>query len=71
MILYLEALAAIALSLSLLMAGAWMVQQRTAILAGSIPSGRFRSGLPARQARCGRPRAYHRAQGNGWSQHWW
>jgi steroid 5-alpha reductase family enzyme len=29
MILYLEALAAIALSLSLLMAGAWMVQQRT------------------------------------------
>ena len=29
MILYLEALAAVALSLSLLMAGAWMVQQRT------------------------------------------
>ena len=29
MVLYLEALAAIALSLSLLMAGAWMVQQRT------------------------------------------
>src|ERR1700674_440337 len=29
MILYVEALAAIALSLSLLMAGAWMVQQRT------------------------------------------
>jgi len=29
MMLYLEALAAIALSLSLLMAGAWMVQQRT------------------------------------------
>src|SRR5579863_2515269 len=29
MILYLEALAAIALSLSILMAGAWMVQQRT------------------------------------------
>ena len=29
MILYLEALAALALSLSLLMTGAWMVQQRT------------------------------------------
>ena len=44
-VLYLEALAAIAVSLSVLMAGAWMVQHAPAIPAGWIRSGPFpRSG---------------------------
>jgi hypothetical protein len=41
-VVYLEALAAIAISLAVLMAFAWVVQQRTGNSGWSIPSGRFR-----------------------------
>jgi hypothetical protein len=41
-VVYLEVLAAIAISLAVLMAFAWVVQQRTGNSGWSIPSGRFR-----------------------------
>lgn len=48
---YPEALAGIALALSILMAMAWVVQQRTGNSGWSTPSGRFRWGSPGPAAR--------------------
>ena len=68
MVLYLEALAGIALSLSILMAIAWLVQQRTGnsgrvdtIWTFSVGAGR------CGQRGCGRCPRRAECHGNGWS----
>ena len=71
-VLYLEALAAIALSLSVLMAGAWMVQQRTGNSGWVDTIWTFSLGLvgAGQRAVAGGGRGAER-RGNGWSRLWW
>ena len=70
-ILYLETLVAIAVSLSVLMAGAWAVQQRTGNSGWVDTIWTFSLGLLALPARYGRLPARRRTRGNGWSRPWW
>jgi hypothetical protein len=69
-VLYLEALVAIVLSLAVLLACAWIIQQRTGNSGWVIPSGRLRWGWSGSAVRCGPSPAPSRMRGNGWSRPW-
>ena len=70
-VLYLEALAAIALSLSVLMAGAWVVQQRTGNSGWVDTIWTFSVGLVGAGSALWPVGAPRRTRGNGWSRRWW
>src|ERR1700730_8127303 len=71
MILYVEALAAIALSLSLLMTGAWMVRERTGNSGWVDTIWTFSLGLVGAGSALWPIGGLCLMPGNGWSRPWW
>ena len=68
---YLEALAAIAVALSVLMAGAWAVQQRTGNSGWVDTIWTFSLGLVGAGSALWPVGGARPMRGNGWSRRWW